>query len=156
MTGSLSYWHGRGETRGPALSHMTREMKMNKGHVLVIDDEDLVRTFATRVLNKHDYTVTSCVNGEAGVAKYREIGGTIDLVICDMVMPGIGGREVFKQIRGINPDALVLLISGFSVESDVNSCLKEGAAGYLPKPYDIDSLISAVRALIEPPKFATA
>lgn len=121
---------------------------MSNGHVLVIDDDVFIRKFAERVLTKNDYQATVCDNGESGVEKYKEIGATVDLVICDMIMPGIGGREVFKRIRAINPAAPLLLVSGFSVEEDVNSCLREGATGYLPKPYDMASLLSAVKAHI--------
>ena len=82
--------------------------------VLVIDDEEIVRSAATSALRRLGYEVLSAYDGSQGVQVFRSLHTSISLVILDLSMPGISGEETLQQLRTINPDTPILLFSGFS------------------------------------------
>ena len=73
----------------------------------------------------------------------------IAVVVLDIVMPGVDGREVFRRIREFDPDAQVIIASGYNQERDANDLLKEGAVRFVQKPYRIASLVGTVGEVIE-------
>ena len=83
--------------------------------ILVVDDEELVRDMVSEMLRILGYQVTVCSNGEDGLSYYRDSWQHIDLVILDMVMPKMGGRDAFIAMRKINPKIKALLASGYSI-----------------------------------------
>jgi DNA-binding NtrC family response regulator len=87
-------------------------------------------------------------NGEAGIEIYRKRNGEITLVLLDLSMPGLGGRETFHRLKELDPDVRVIMSSGFS-ESEAAVELKEfGLAGFLQKPYRWDRLTSLIREIL--------
>jgi CheY-like chemotaxis protein len=91
-------------------------------------------------------------NGQEAVEIYREKGDDIDVVILDLVMPGMGGREIYEQMKTINPSIKVLLSSGCSVESNDPEAMDPGWNGYLQKPFDLTELSQKVREILDNPK----
>ncbi|GAB4363695.1 MAG: hypothetical protein Kow00128_04680 [Deltaproteobacteria bacterium] len=119
-----------------------------KGVVLLVDDEETVREVCASMLDVLGYEVIPATDGEEGVARYRERWKEIDLVILDMIMPKMGGRDCFRRIREINPAARALLATGYSLDGAVQETLNEGIEGFLQKPFRLDQLAGAVsRAL---------
>jgi CheY-like chemotaxis protein len=116
------------------------------GGILLVDDEEILRTIGRHLLEELGYTVYLAEDGMQGMELYGQHRDTIDLVILDMVMPGLNGKETFSKLREIDPDVRVLFCSGFHNEgTDVQ--LKElGAIGFIQKPY---SMISLGRAVAE-------
>jgi CheY-like chemotaxis protein len=95
----------------------------------------VVAEVTREILATLKYQVTVCRDGLEGVAFYERAWRTVDLVLLDMVMPRMGGKEAFLAMRRINPDAKILLVSGFSVEGEAQQLLQAGARGFLQKPY---------------------
>lgn len=115
-----------------------------KGRVLVVDDEETVRDVCASMLRAIGYDVITAENGEEGVARYRELWREIDLVILDMIMPRMGGRDCFRKIREINPQVRAILSTGYSLEGAVQEILREGMDGFIQKPYRLEQLSEAL------------
>ena len=105
------------------------------GTVLVIDDEELIRFIASSILKSLGYRVIVADNGLEGVNIFREMSGQIDLIILDMIMPGMGGREAFSRLREIRSDIPIIIASGFAKEEDMTELNKLGVNGFLNKPF---------------------
>ena len=118
------------------------------GHILLIDDEEMVRELGRHILESNNYTVLLARHGREGVKIYQEKQQSIDLVILDMIMPVMGGKETFHAIRELNSDAMVLLCSGYSQEETFAELLQAGALGFIPKPFRYDELLGTVAELL--------
>jgi CheY-like chemotaxis protein len=118
--------------------------------VLAVDDESTVLALARDILEMHGYRVLTARNGEEALRVFREHGGAIDLVLLDLTMPIMGGRECLKRLREIDPEVRVLVSSGFSAEGTAAELLGEGALAYVQKPYDVDGLARVVRQALGP------
>ncbi len=116
-------------------SGATPSLARGTANILLVDDERTVREMACDVLRDLGYTVVACADGREAVEYYREHWRKLDLVILDMVMPQMGGREAFVALRGINPDVRALLSSGYSLDGEAQSILDEGVLGFIGKPY---------------------
>ena len=103
--------------------------------ILLIDDEDIIRTVGSHTLEDMGFEVILAENGEEGVAMYREHRYTIDLVILDMVMPRMNGREAFRAIRKLDSQAKVIMSSGFAKDAKMAELIEEGLAGFIKKPF---------------------
>ena len=106
--------------------------------ILVIDDEEIVRDIAAEILNSLGYDVVTAVDGEEEVRMYQEEGGNFDLVVIDMVMPKLGGRDCFRELKKINPDVRAILSTGYGINGKAQEILDEGVMGFIQKPYSID------------------
>ena len=113
--------------------------------ILVIDDETAVREAITQVLHLLDEQVLSAASGEQGIDLFRQHQDEIKIVILDLSMPGLNGLETSKEIRKINPDVTIILSSGYSVEDVTTHYRTLGFAGFLQKPYTIESLLNMVK-----------
>jgi two-component system, cell cycle sensor histidine kinase and response regulator CckA len=118
------------------------------GLVLVVDDEDLVRSMAKELLEELGYRVLTARDGIEGLEVYRESAQHVDLVLLDLVMPRMGGRECLRALQRLDPKVRVLLSSGWLGDEQERGAPLDGAAGFLPKPYQLAVLAAAVaRAL---------
>ena len=132
----LPFW-GEGVTSAasPATTH-----NRGQGRILVIDDEEIVRQITTDLLRRLGYEVTGCSNGTEAVEFYRSMWRQIDIVLLDMIMPKLDGRDTFAALHRINPDVRAILMSGYSIDQSVQDTLKQGAAGFLQKPFSLADL----------------
>ncbi len=119
------------------------------GRVLIIDDEEPVRRLAARALESTGYTVSTCADGLEGIELFKNRRESVDLVVLDLVMPGIGGKATFAALRRIDPAVRVLVASGFAKSAVVTDVLDEGAVGFLGKPFSIDKLTREVARHIQ-------
>jgi PAS domain S-box-containing protein len=119
--------------------------------LLVIDDESNVRELCRDMLAPLGYTVLLAGSGGDGLALFREKRGDISLVILDMIMPKMGGNEVFHSLRTIDAAVRVLLYSGYSHNNfaGISELLNHGAAGFVQKPFTSQDLGSAIRKALE-------
>ena len=120
------------EAPGPAPD---AEPRRDQGHILFVDDESLVVEVTSQILEALDYQVTVRRDGAEAVEFYRKAWPEVDLVILDMVMPRMGGKDAFLEMQKINPQVKALIVSGFSVEGEAQHLLDSGALGFLQKPY---------------------
>jgi CheY-like chemotaxis protein len=118
---------------------------LTEGTILLVDDEELVRRSARRVLEKIGFRVLEAVNGSEAVELVASERERISLVILDVIMPVMDGAEAFLRIRQIDPQIPVLVSSGYSREGKVDELLQRGASGFIEKPYDLAKLADYVR-----------
>lgn len=112
--------------------------------ILVVDDEPLLLDVANRMLKVLGYVPICVDSGEKAVAYLLE--NRVDMVLLDMIMdPGINGRQTYERIIQIHPNQKAIVASGFSESEDVNMALKQGARGFIKKPYSIEELAVALK-----------
>jgi two-component system, cell cycle sensor histidine kinase and response regulator CckA len=132
----------------PATHHRQKDKESEKmpqpvdsGVVLIIDDEDLIRSSTRLLLVENDFTVYEASSGRKGIRLYKEKQDEIDIVLLDMIMPAMNGIDVLSELKKINPQCRVILISGFSrVEN-----MPGDAAGFLKKPFNLNELLTALQ-----------
>ncbi len=117
----------------------------DKREVLVVDDEEIIRDFLSEVLE--DYSVTVASDGDEAIEKLKK--KHYDLVITDLRMPRVSGEEVVKAAHEINPDARVIVISGYSSLYTVSQSVAHGACAFLSKPFSIKELLQTVSSALE-------
>lgn len=119
--------------------------------VLFADDEEHIRTLGKIFLERLGYEVMMAADGEEAVKIYREHHNEISALVLDMTMPKLSGRQTLKKILEINPQAQVILASGYTNEGTAEELLKEGAKIFLQKPYTIQPLGEALRQVLSKP-----
>jgi len=123
------------------------EILSGKGNILLVDDEEIVRLTDKYMLEELGYEVILAENGREAVELFREQYSEIDLVIMDMVMPEMDGREAFGRMQEIDPNCKVVISSGFFENEKIEKLRQEGLAGFLHKPfrdYELSQLLAVL------------
>jgi len=113
--------------------------------LLLVDDEDFVRELGRRILTGRGYTVLTAPNGEEALSVYRSQQDRISLIVLDLMMPGMGGKDCLKELLEVNPDATVLIASGYATDAVTKECMRLGAKGFVSKPFGFKQLLQRVR-----------
>ncbi len=116
--------------------------------ILVVDDEDTVRSVLSEILTGMGHVVYEAPNGNEGVSIYSERWREIDVVVIDMIMPELNGRDAFLEMKKINPEIKAILSSGFSMDIESQMMLSEGVKGFIHKPYRKSELIKTISAIL--------
>jgi CheY-like chemotaxis protein len=116
-----------------------------KGHILVVDDEVFLLDAVQEMLSWLGYKVTVCNNGNDAIEILKRDPSDIDLVILDIMMPGIDGRECFRRLKEIKDDIKALIATGYRMDEDRQQILNEGVIGILQKPFVSAQLAEAVQ-----------
>jgi PAS domain S-box-containing protein len=116
--------------------------KGRKAHILVIDDDEFVRSVLSRTLTQANHQVTLAENGEKGVRVFKE--GKFDIVLTDLGMPGISGWEVCRIIKEINPQIPVGMITGWGVDKNRTEMEEHGLDFFISKPFDFNQILNVV------------
>jgi len=116
--------------------------------ILLVEDEESVRQLVRDTLESKGYKVIDAENGEAGIRAAARHEGRIDLVITDVVMPGMGGREMAGEIVKTRPDAKVLYLSGYAEDAILSESGIENATAFLQKPFTLQNLSRKVREVL--------
>jgi DNA-binding NtrC family response regulator len=119
-----------------------------KKTILLVDDDDHVRDLAERILKRAGYDVRTAANGQEALQVYNRESGNIVLVILDLIMPQMGGKECLQELLKINAQARVLISTGASAADEVEEAVKPYAQGCVNKPYEINQLLQAVRCAL--------
>jgi CheY-like chemotaxis protein len=114
--------------------------------VLVVDDEPVVRDAARLVLEGEGLRVASAPDGASALE--HEALDDCRVVLCDMMMPGIGGLDLVRRIRARRPDVPIVLITGYATEASADRALEAGATAFLAKPFDEEELLDQVRRVL--------
>jgi two-component system cell cycle sensor histidine kinase/response regulator CckA len=122
---------------------------LNRGTILLIDDEQAVRKVARDILHKLSFNVLSAESGREAIRLYRKNRERIVLAILDIVMPGMGGNEVFRELRRLGPDLRILLCSGYSIQGEADRLMGLGASGFIQKPFSLHGLEQAIDDILE-------
>jgi two-component system cell cycle sensor histidine kinase/response regulator CckA len=117
--------------------------------VLVVDDERSVLDVSKDMLETLGYRVYVAGGGQEAVAVYAERKDKIDLVILDLIMPGLSGEETFDRLRGIDPEVRVLLSSGYTINTQARQIMDRGCLGFMQKPFHIQDLSRKLREVLD-------
>jgi PAS domain S-box-containing protein len=117
--------------------------------ILLAEDEGLIRNSCSQLLTRFGYTVLTAPDGEGALELYHKQRNRIDLVILDLIMPGMGGKKSLSEILKINPDARVLITSGNSDNPFLERIAESGAKGFIEKPYKIERMLNAMREVLD-------
>ena len=127
----------------------TEEFAHDSGHILLVDDEEILRNFAKVALSRFGYRVTCCSDGLEAVEYFQDHHSKVDLVILDLIMARMGGEEAFGRMKEIDPQVKVLISSGFSRDNIVSELIDGGAIGFLSKPYKLGELSREVSLALD-------
>ena len=124
--------------------------------ILVVDDEPAARVLAFRVFTEAGFDVITVQSGFECLEQFWRRPHWFDLILLDLSMPFMDGEETFKRLRGINPNVVVLLSTGFFAEAQgrVERMLAGGLSGFIRKPHRPDELLAQVRRILERAKIS--
>jgi two-component system cell cycle sensor histidine kinase/response regulator CckA len=117
--------------------------------VLLIDDEEMVRNWGKELLTHAGYTVLSASNGREGLELYRQRKSEISLVILDLIMPQMGGKQCLDALLQVDPDLKAIVASGFPIDQKTKELLDEHAKGVITKPFHAKELLRLVRLVLD-------
>ena len=120
-----------------------------KGHVLIIDDEPMVRAAAMAILNNKGMKTSEAVNGDQGLGMFLENPSTFSCIILDLKMPGMPSEDVFKNIRQADHDIPIIISSGYSETTITGTFAQMENVQLLPKPYQASELVELMRLLLD-------
>jgi two-component system cell cycle sensor histidine kinase/response regulator CckA len=116
--------------------------------ILLVEDEDAVRSFAARALRMRGYTVLEASGGEAALDIVRSRASTIDLLVTDVVMPNMDGPTLVRAARGLRPDMRVIFMSGYAEDAFRRNEEKVEELHFLPKPFGLKQLVAKVKEVL--------
>jgi len=135
----------------PAAERPARPTQRIRGNetLLLVDDEEMILKVGTQMLTRLGYTVLTAQTGQAAIDIYHQQMDAIAMVILDMIMPVMSGRDIFERLREINPRIKTLLSSGYSIDGQAAEILKRGCNGFIQKPFTLDALSQKIREILD-------
>ena len=127
----------------------TKELPHGEETILVVEDNEEVRKLAMRVLQRQGYEVLGALEGMEAFLLCEEREGPIDLLVTDVVMPKMSGRELAERIASIRPEIKVLYMSGYTDNAIVHHGILSEGINYIQKPFTVESLIRKVREVLD-------
>lgn len=128
-----------------------RESPAAGGHetILLVDDDEAIREVGADILSQYGYSVLTAVDGESALEIYASRKDDIDLILLDMSMPGMGGRECLIRLVEMDPDVRVVIASGYSAHGPVKDAVHLGARNVVTKPYNVSEILGVIRKALE-------
>lgn len=126
-----------------------KEVARGSERILVVDDEESVRMILQKSLEHLGYEVDVAEDGFIGLAMYQAAKGDYDLVVMDMIMPGMPGDELFFKLKEFDPEVAVLISSGYSSDRRTKAVLDGGGLGLIRKPFSVEELAEVVRSCLD-------
>ncbi|MCP4725335.1 MAG: response regulator [bacterium] len=121
-----------------------KELTAGKGVVFVVDDEEYIRSFTDKALQYIGFNVMTADDSFEALSIYRKKHAEIDLILLDLKMPNVSGYEIFKKLIKINPDAKIVLMSGYSESEGASELIGEGALEFIQKPFKMVELSNTI------------
>jgi PAS domain S-box-containing protein len=117
--------------------------------ILLVDDEEKLLKACRDGMKLLGYTVFTANSGDKAVGIFSEKAEAIDVVVLDMIMPGLSGKETYRRLKQVDPRVRVLLASGYAMEGQAEEILKEGCTGFIQKPFKIEQLSLTIQEIME-------
>jgi len=117
--------------------------------ILLVEDEERVRTLVSAVLARRGYHVIEASHGAQAIDEASRLPGPLHLLIADVVMPGMSGRELAERLATVRPEMRVLYVSGYTDDAIVRHGVVGAGAAFLQKPFELDSLVGKVREVLD-------
>jgi len=127
----------------------TDQIIKGKGAILLVDDEEIVLDASFSMLKKLGYTVLKAKGGREAVEIYKENKDKINMVLLDVIMPGMSGGQAYDRMKEINPDIKVLLSSGYDIEGQATEILERGCNGFIQKPFNLKELSQNISKILD-------
>lgn len=137
-----------GDAQPEQVAKKQPERAVGKGTILVVEDETAVRKLACNILHSHGYEVLEAGSSPEALRLAETHGGPIDLLLTDVVMPQMNGRELYRQIASLRPDMKVLYMSGYTDDVIAHHGVLDGQIEFLQKPFTVDGLVRKVREML--------
>ncbi|MDX9761326.1 MAG: PAS domain S-box protein [Desulfomonilia bacterium] len=125
------------------------EIRKGQGTILLIDDEEVILDVGSEMLKRLGYAVITAAGGRAGIKAYCKHRDSIDLVVLDIIMPDLGGKDTFEGLKEIRPDVNVLLSSGYSLDGQAREIMDKGCRGFIQKPFSLGDLAEKIREILD-------
>ena len=132
----------------PTVESVQGEARGGTETVLLVEDEEMLRRLARRVLSQHGYTVLEAGDGDEALTVAEATGSPIDLVLTDVVMPNLSGPELGERISALQPLAKVVYMSGYMDAHGASSAIARGAE-FIAKPFTPSALIAKIRGVLD-------
>ncbi len=126
----------------------TKQIVTGMGRILLIDDEVKILEVGKQLLEVLGYEVEAASKGEEAIEIFKRDGKKFDLVVLDMIMPGMGGGEIFDELKKIDPEVKVLLASGYSIDGQASEILAKGCNGFIQKPFSMEKLSEKIKEIL--------
>ena len=130
------------------ITNENEKMVAGNEFVLLVDDEQRILTVGQEICKTLGYNIITVNSGKEALEIYKDKKNIINLVILDMIMPGMNGLETFRELKKINPDIKVLLSTGYSIDAKAQEMLKNGCKGYILKPYSVIDFSHKLREVL--------
>ena len=127
---------------------LDQNLVKGSANILLVDDESIVIDVCKKMLEKLGYAVIMAKNGRKAVDMFRKNSEDIDLIILDMIMPGMDCAQTFDQLREINSSIPILLSSGYSLNGQANKIMEKGCNGFIQKPFLITQLSEKIQTIL--------
>jgi PAS domain S-box-containing protein len=122
--------------------------KLGFGNIMIVDDETAIRDFTSMILLKYGYNTTAFKDGESAIEFFKKEHKTVNVVILDMIMPMMNGKEVFFELKKIDKNVKVIISSGFSQDGDASDLLEYPNVAFLQKPYRTATLLAKIEEVL--------
>ena len=132
--------------------HLNEDLALGSETILLVDDEEIIINVTRPMLEKLGYNVFVAERGEQAVDLVHEKADKIDLIVLDMIMPGMDGGKTFERIREIQPKIPVILSSGYSLNDKANEIIQRGCNGFIQKPFNVYELSRKLRKVLDTEK----
>jgi two-component system cell cycle sensor histidine kinase/response regulator CckA len=117
--------------------------------VLIVDDEEIVVGVGKQMLEKLGYSVLIARSGQEAVDVYKNSPDEVDLVLLDMIMPGLEAGDTYDNLKAINPAIKVLLSSGYGLDQNASAIIDRGCNGFIQKPFNMKILEDKVGGILK-------
>jgi len=128
---------------------ISTEMVKGNEAILLVDDEQSTIQVEKLMLRELGYQVIPALSGKEAIELYKEKMVDLDLVALDMIMPEMNGKDTYDALKKINPEVKVLLVSGYSLNKQIEELMEKGCDGFIQKPFDIKQLSHKLREVLE-------
>jgi two-component system cell cycle sensor histidine kinase/response regulator CckA len=139
-----------GAAREASMEAKARTDLTGQGTILLVEDEEGLRSLNARGLRSRGYSVIEASNGVEALEALEEKNGAVDLVVSDVVMPEMDGPTLLKTMRGKNPDLKIIFVSGYAEDAFEKSLPENQQFAFLPKPFTLAQLVAAVKETMAP------
>jgi two-component system, cell cycle sensor histidine kinase and response regulator CckA len=135
--------------RGAAIVTGTEVLRGGHETILLVDDDNSLRDLGQQILQAYGYTVLSAPDGDTALQVYQECRDRIDLVLLDLIMPGMGGDQCLQRILEVNYQAKIIIASGYSSNVETEKATECGAKAFIQKPYEVQQMLQMVREVLD-------
>ncbi len=137
------------ETTPGQKTQVLEEMQTGSETILVVDNEQMIIDVSQKLLETLGYEVLTALGGKSALEIYEREKEAIDLIILDIIMPDMGGDEVYPILKSMNPEVKVLISSGYSISGVATKLLNQGCSGFIQKPFNLKLLSHKVREVLD-------